>query len=65
LHLEELLGESITISESICHYYVEVNASKYEVPHKGFALGLCSDPSSAPTKAKFANLIVVTLKLSL
>jgi hypothetical protein len=65
LHVEEVSSESIPLSESICHYSVEVNASKREVRHKGFALGLCSDPSTSPTKAKFANLIVVTLKLSL
>jgi hypothetical protein len=65
LHVEEVSGESIPINESICHYCVEVNASKCEVLDKGFALGLCSDPSSSPTKAKLTNLIVVTLKLSL
>ncbi len=65
MHVEEVSSESIPISESICHHYVEVDASKCEVPHKGFALGLCSDPSSSPTKAKLTNLMVVTLKLSL
>ncbi len=27
LHVEEVLGELITIGESIYHYYVDVNAS--------------------------------------
>jgi hypothetical protein len=65
LHVEEVSGESIPVSESIYEYYVEVNVSKCEVPDKGFALGLCSDPNSSPTKSKLANLIIVTLKLSL
>ncbi len=65
MHVEEVSCESIPISESIYHYYVEVNVSKCEVLDKGFAFGLCSDPSSSSTKAKLTNLIVVTLKLSL
>jgi hypothetical protein len=65
LHVEEVSNESIPISENIYHYYVEINASKCEVPHKGFAFWLCSDPSSSPTKAQLTNLIVVALKLSL
>jgi hypothetical protein len=64
LHVEEVSGESILINESICHYYVEVVLLNVKYLTKVFPWG-CSDPSTSPTKAKFANLIVVTLKLSL
>jgi hypothetical protein len=59
LHVEKVLGELITVGESIYHYYVDVNASKCEAPCEGFVPRLHDNPNNLHMKGILIDSITL------
>jgi hypothetical protein len=59
LHVEEVIGESTTVGESIYHYYVDANASKCETPSEGFVPRLHDNPNNLHMKGIFIDSITL------